>query len=297
MPQMPTAVSRTEASPDQRQLPQFPSTTEIVDSPTVMGSSDVAVFWDYENVRIPAWCPATAAAEAIRNKIAKYGRIVEKCLYYDSRQPNELGAPRSDLDLSGFTLVDCPSRGRKETLDKKLIVDVLTFAWERASRGVNAARACVVLITSDGDYSYALARLRDIGVFTVIIYRPDVVAKVLIDNANVVMSWEFDVLGGPPVSQGDEDFFSATDSVSATDSIESDPESENELTEAKSKQPNLQTRGKFALFGSVVLNAQHRNVREGINVYSSWATGVPSLQHTTRKLARKIVRGTSTSAN
>ena len=94
-------------------------------------------------------------------------------------------APRSELDLSGFTLVDCPSRNRKETLDKKLIVDVLCFAWERASLG---AKACVVLIASDGDYSRTIARLRDIGIFTFIIYRPDVVAKVLIDDANVVMS-------------------------------------------------------------------------------------------------------------
>ena len=117
------------------------------DFPTV-GPADVAIFWDYENVRIPAWCPATAASEGIRNKVAKYGRIVEKRLYYDSRQPTEYMAPRSELDLSGFTLVDCPSRNRKETLDKKLIVDVLCFAWERASLG---AKACVVLITSDGD--------------------------------------------------------------------------------------------------------------------------------------------------
>ena len=153
-------------------------------------------------MQIPAWCPVTKAAERIRNKVAKYGRIVEKRFYYDSRQPAELLAPRSDLDLSGFTLVDCPSRGKKETLDKKLIVDVLCFAWERASMG---SKACVVLITSDGDYSYALARLRDIGVFTVLMYCPDSVAKVLIDNANVVMSWK-DALGGPPASQGEEDY-------------------------------------------------------------------------------------------
>jgi hypothetical protein len=195
------------------------------DFPTV-GSADVAVFWDYENVRIPAWCPATMASDGIRKKIAKYGRVVEKRLYYDSRRPTESSAPRAELDLSGFTLVDCPSRNRKETLDKKLIVDVLCFAWERASRG---AKACVVLVTSDGDYSYALARLRDIGVFTVIIYRPDVVAKVLIDNANVVMSWEYDVLGGPPLSHDgvddlEQDTASGFDKVAGSNMIPSAPD-------------------------------------------------------------------------
>lgn len=254
-----------------------------------VGTADIAVFWDFENVRIPNWCPATAASEGIRNKLSKYGRIVEKRLYYDSRRPAELSAPRSDLDLSGFTLVDCPSRGRKETLDKKLIVDVLCFAWERASTGANA---CVVLITSDGDYSYALARLRDVGVFTIIIYRPDIVAKVLIDNANVVYSWEYDILGGPPTSQDEEDSYktarddedtyehgdcceghSTNGSNKLSDIEYSDPNGDSSvLTNTEFKHPSPYVQGKFALFCSVVLNAQHRNVKEGISVYSSWAS-------------------------
>ncbi|CAB9509304.1 RNA-binding protein Musashi homolog [Seminavis robusta] len=194
----------------------------------VMGTADVAVFWDFENVRIPAWCPTSTATEEIRNKVAKYGRIVEKRLYYDSRQPTESTAPRTELDLSGFTLVDCPSRNRKETLDKKLIVDMLCFAWERASRG---AKACVVLITSDGDYSYALARLRDIGVFTVIIYRPDVVAKVLIDNANVVMSWEYDCLGGPPRTvYEDEEHEMEVQTISSNPSQQANDDNQDDMT-------------------------------------------------------------------
>lgn len=320
-----------------------------VDFPTV-GSADVAIFWDFENVRIPVWCPTSTAAEGIRNKVSKYGRIVEKRLYYDSRLMSEFTAPRSELDLSGFTLVDCPSRNRKETLDKKLIVDVLCFAWERASRG---AKACVVLITSDGDYSYAIARLRDIGVFTVIIYRPDVVAKVLIDNANVVMSWEFDVLGGPPQAIEDEEnevsvqsiphhmlssknqavvgdnavndrntsvstspaeapFHDTEEGIKDIESHGCDaPVKDEEIivvdnTEEESPRRGLQsskdyeqvvselstssefqsgttkvqvavteanpaTKGKFAMFFSVILNQQHRTVKEGISVHSSWA--------------------------
>eukprot|EP00977_Amphora_coffeiformis_P013299 scaffold3426_cov145-Amphora_coffeaeformis.AAC.1 len=208
--------------------------SEVFDDFPTLGPADVAVFWDYENVRIPNWCPATMAAEGIRNKVTKYGRIVEKRLYYDSRQPTETMAPRSDLDLSGFTLVDCPSRNRKETLDKKLIVDVLCFAWERVSLG---AKACVVLDTSDGDYSYALARLRDIGVFTVIIYKPDIVAKVLIDNANVVMSWEFDVLGGIPLSQ-EEDSVEALEMESNKNSEAQTEEKEGAANGPPTEKPN-----------------------------------------------------------
>eukprot|EP00934_Nitzschia_sp_Nitz4_P005263 Nitzschia sp. Nitz4//scaffold105_size73764//1011//3347//NITZ4_005668-RA/size73764-augustus-gene-0.55-mRNA-1//-1//CDS//3329532423//5253//frame0 len=192
--------SSTTMQHNQLEEPALASEESLDPFPTV-GTADVAIFWDSENVQIPRWCPASKASEGIRNSVAKFGRIVEKRLYFDSKR--ELSTfPRMELDLSGFTLVDCPSRNRKETLDKKLIVDVLCFAWERASRG---AKACVVLITSDGDYSYVLSRLRDIGVYTVIMYRPDIVAKVLIDNSNVVLSWEYDVLGGPPKAQEEED--------------------------------------------------------------------------------------------
>ena len=35
-------------------------------------------------------------------------------------------------------------------VDKKIIIDVLMYAWERAARG---QAACVVLVTNDGDYA------------------------------------------------------------------------------------------------------------------------------------------------
>ena len=164
--------------------PELGQTRHVADDFPTLGTANVAVYWDYEHMHIPAWRPAAATTTEciIRNKAAKYGRIVEKKLCYGSRQLSFL--PRSELDQSGVALVDCPSRNHNETLDKKFIVDVLCFSWERASLG---AKACVVLITSDSDYSYGLARL-DFGVFTVMIYEPDIVAKaLLIDNANYVL--------------------------------------------------------------------------------------------------------------
>ena len=234
--------------------------------PTI-GMTDIAVFWDYENIQIPRWCSATVATEAIRNKLHQYGRVVEKRLYYDSQRPqyNET-VPRSDLDLSGFTLVDCPSRGRKESLDKKLIVDALCFAWERASMG---AKACVVLITSDGDYSYTLARLRDIGIFTIIFYSPNVVAQCLIDNANVAYKWESDVLGRKATCQGDECFHEAHDGYNyGRNPIISPNNGANECLESNGNSLALTTKSTLGLgsnenvksqldlFCSVILNAQ-----------------------------------------
>jgi hypothetical protein len=140
-----------------------------------------------ENVKIPSGYRASEATNAIRSATASYGRLWEKRLYFDSRKASEVKTDRLNLDLSGFTLVDCPTRGKKETLDKKMIVDILGFAWERVSRGISA---CVVLISSDGDYSYTLSKLRDIGVCTVVIHgRLNVTADVLLDCCDVAMSW------------------------------------------------------------------------------------------------------------
>ena len=46
-----------------------------------------------------------------------------------------------DGDLQ-FTLVDCPARGRKETLDKKLIVDLVLFAAQKAERSQPSCTGC-----------------------------------------------------------------------------------------------------------------------------------------------------------
>jgi hypothetical protein len=80
-----------------------------------------------------------------------------------------------------------------------MIVDILGFAWERTSRRIPT---CVVLITSDGDYSYTVAKLRDIGVCTVIVYgERTTTADVLLDACDHAMSWIFDVLQRPTVEE------------------------------------------------------------------------------------------------
>jgi uncharacterized LabA/DUF88 family protein len=148
--------------------------------------TDVGVFWDYENVKVPNHYRTSEAVNAIRNAISSYGRVLEKRCYYDSKKLTEANTDRSTLDLCGFTLVDCPTRGRKETLDKKMIVDILGFAWERVG---NKIPACVVLISSDGDYSYTLSKLRDIGVRTVVIHGMLNFAQILLDCCDEAISW------------------------------------------------------------------------------------------------------------
>ena len=92
---------------------------------------ECGIFWDYENVRVPRWSDVLDAVNRIRSEVErasralgfKLHRVSERRLYFDSRKPTERGVDRAKLDLSGFTLVDCPTRNTKETLDKKIIVD------------------------------------------------------------------------------------------------------------------------------------------------------------------------------
>ena len=151
---------------------------------------EIAIYWDYENLPLPSLCTPVKAAKCIHNAVSKYGRIVDRRIYFDFGKINPpVGA---ELDLSGFDLVNTPTRNTKETLDKKIIADVLTFAWDCNVRRISPV---VVLLTSDGDYSYILAKLRDRGVMNVVMYgKEQNVSQILVDNADVALNFEKDVL-------------------------------------------------------------------------------------------------------
>ena len=155
-------------------------------------AAQVGIFWDYENVRIPWGTKSSVAANRIRDAVGGHGQIVERRLYFDSRKPNELYTDRVNLDQGGFTLVDCPTRNRKETLDKKLLVDIMAFACRNA---YNGTPSCVVLIASDGDYAYTLNKIRDLGVKTIVIHGPVTnTANVLFESCEHALSFQHDVL-------------------------------------------------------------------------------------------------------
>mmetsp|Transcript_11091 Transcript_11091/g.35232 ORF Transcript_11091/g.35232 Transcript_11091/m.35232 type:complete len:520 (-) Transcript_11091:197-1756(-) len=164
---------------------------------------DVGVFWDFENVRIPRDFKASSVSAKIRDALLAHGHIMEQNLYYDSRKTTEQNTDRVNLDSTGWHLVDCPTRGQKETLDKKLIVDVMQFAWEHRSRQIPC---CVVLITSDGDYSYTLAKIRNLGCKTVVIYgEMTTTAGVLLDTCEIALSWVHEVLAHDDEAVAEDD--------------------------------------------------------------------------------------------
>ena len=150
-------------------------------------TASVAVFWDFENVRNPKNETTASAVHAVRTLAREHGKKVEIRLYYDAQE--EKKTDRWNFAANGVTLVDCPkrrdSRGEivKDTLDKMLIVDAMEFSLTNES-------CCVVLIASDGDYSYMLNKLRNQGVKTVVIHGPHTaLAGALLDAADIARSF------------------------------------------------------------------------------------------------------------
>jgi hypothetical protein len=82
----------------------------------IQPKAEIGVFWDYENMQVPGWCSAAKASECIRKHVESRGRIVERKLYFDSSKTSQQPLERSALDLSGFSLIDCPCRNNKETI-------------------------------------------------------------------------------------------------------------------------------------------------------------------------------------
>ena len=153
---------------------------------------NVGVFWDFENVRIPNHIKTAVAANCIRDAVIGHGQIVERRLYYDSKKRSESNTDRENLDQGGFTLVDCPTRNRKETIDMKLAVDIMKFAHVNAHSSIPS---CVVLIASDGGYAYALNSIRDLGVKTIVIHGPAThTSNVLFTSCEHALSFQHDVL-------------------------------------------------------------------------------------------------------
>ena len=182
--------------------------------PSRQEQREIAIYWDYENLQVPQWADPSSVSKAIIHSISGLGVIREKRLYHDFSC-----APRavwSQLDSMGFSLVNTPRRNSKETLDKKLIVDIMTYALDTLVRN-DDSKPCIVLLTSDGDYAYTLSKLRDRGVMSVVMHGNDSsVAKVLQASADISMSFEHDVLKEGRTASSSPGFSSALVPVSVS---------------------------------------------------------------------------------
>jgi hypothetical protein len=162
-----------------------------------LASLPLAVFWDAENVPIPAKVSGKECHRKMQSSLSGFGALDLLNVYLDVNAQSLPFAKRSDLQLSGWHIIDTPHRGvggnRKEVADKMIIVDAMFYAMQRSQTG-----ATLCFITGDADFAYLLSRLQMLQKLrTIVVYNVNPTLKtvnMLEDAATHVLSWA-DVLG------------------------------------------------------------------------------------------------------
>ena len=148
----------------------------------------MAIFWDLENLPIPSLSSGREVAMRLKSILAPHGNLVQFRGYASIGEANIPQQKRSDLQLSGCHLVDCPHVGRKEVVDKMIIVDAMHFAFTHP----DAATLC--FITGDVDYAYLLAVLQQRPQWRTIVISRGTIRSMLHVNCDMKMRWETDIL-------------------------------------------------------------------------------------------------------
>jgi NYN domain len=155
---------------------------------TAKRCAPLAVFWDLENLPVPAACTGRYVASRLKAVLADHGDLVEFRGYASIGLNNIPEEKRSDLQLSGCHLVDCPHNGRKEVTDKMIIVDAMNFVNDRPNWAV------LCFITGDSDYAYLLSTLQKRRNCRTLVISNGSVDSMLHMNCTVNLRWESDIL-------------------------------------------------------------------------------------------------------
>jgi hypothetical protein len=226
----------------------------------------MAIFWDLENLAIPSSSSGRDVATRLKQILAPHGKLEKFCGYASIGEGNIPQQKRSDLQLSGCTLVDCPHVGRKEVVDKTIIVDVMQFAYEHPEG------ATLCLITGDVDYAYLLAVLQKPKWRTIVISK-GTIRSMLHVNCDMKMRWETDILQmrvATPASSSWSTPLTATKSF-----VQSNPENkEDNETGASKSGPNSRELGHLISLGEededIALTEQSQASLEALTRDEEW---------------------------
>ena len=164
---------------------------DIVDVATAaakQSQAPLAIFWDLENMPIPTTSSGRDVSSRLKCILKPYGHLVQFRGYASIGLNLIPQQKRSDLQLSGCLLVDCPYNNRKEVADKMIIVDAMNFAM----RNPDGATLCFV--TGDVDYAYLLAILQCYKQYRTIVISKGTLQSILDVNCDMKMRWETDIL-------------------------------------------------------------------------------------------------------
>ncbi|BGP34475.1 hypothetical protein JCM10296v2_006296 [Rhodotorula toruloides] len=153
----------------------------------------VQIFWDYENIRFPSNYDAAPALKRLRDLAHSYGVLARAAVYVETafERGNRKKELRQVLQSTGWHIIDAPHAGKKDVVDKMIMVDMCAFAFQQKS-------PVILLITADRDYAYACSTLRNHRCRIVLITTASA-APVLRQTADEVSDWHRDILHIPLV--------------------------------------------------------------------------------------------------
>lgn len=153
------------------------------------GLDSVAIFWDYENCALPSNATGSIIVNNIAQLARRYGSVKSFRAYSElPEQPSPKNiALRSDLQLCGVSVIDCPHNGGKDVADKMMIVDMMAFAID------TPAPATIILITGDRDFVYAVSIL-SLRQYRLVVLAPTAAHGTLKGQAAEVYAWPADLL-------------------------------------------------------------------------------------------------------
>jgi hypothetical protein len=160
---------------------------DIASAAVQRSTAPMAVFWDLENMPLPFAKSGRDVTSRLKSILAPHGDLVQFRGYASIGLGLIPQQKRSDLQLSGCHLVDCPHNGRKEVADKMIIVDAMQFAF------LHPKGATLCFITGDVDYAYLLAVLQRPQWRTIVISK-GTMQSMLHVNCDMKMRWETDIL-------------------------------------------------------------------------------------------------------
>ncbi|KAG2020706.1 hypothetical protein CC2G_006015 [Coprinopsis cinerea AmutBmut pab1-1] len=158
--------------------------------PSDVVNEDIAIFWDYENCPAPANYTGYDLVDAIRRMAQQFGsvKLFKAYLEVSEQVLNARSLTlRSELQVSGVSLTDCPHNGRKDAADKMMLVDMLAHAID------HPAPRTFILISGDRDFAYALSTLRLRRYKVVLVTLPNAHAS-LKAQATTCLDWFTDVV-------------------------------------------------------------------------------------------------------
>ncbi|CAF2017821.1 unnamed protein product [Brassica napus] len=144
-------------------------------------TAKTSVWWDIENCPVPKGWDAHSIAQKLNSALVNlsYRGPLTITAYGNTELIPK--AVQQALSSTGISLNHVPS-GRKDAIDKKILVDMFLWVLE------NPAPANLMLISGDGDFSYALNRLRMLR-YNILLAHPLQASPFLVASARTSWMW------------------------------------------------------------------------------------------------------------